>query len=121
MQHNNTFSLWDFQVTVTEPSGMPRMEMREKVLTQSKLSEPKVEVSATEEEGRKLVECFYHLYFNASGAEVCLKAQCFLSLTCPRIKSKCVRGEGFLISYFISYWRRGGGAKKILYGCREGG
>lgn len=80
--------------------------MREKVLTQTQSArrEPKVEVSPAEE--RKLLEGFYHLYFNASGAEVCLKSQCFLSLTCLTIKSKCVKGEAFLISYFISSWRR---------------
>lgn len=45
-------------------------------------------------------------FFNASGAEVCLQAQCFLFLTCLRIKSECVRGDGFPISYFLSSRRR---------------
>lgn len=66
-----------------------------------------VESSPTEE--LKLGEGFYRLYLNGSGAEVCLKAQCFLSLTCRRIKSKCAKGEGFL---FQTIFYLGGGEEK---------
>lgn len=52
---------------------------------------------------------------------MCLNAQCFHSFTCLRIKSECVKGEGFLISYFFLL---GGGekvAERGLDGCCEVG
>lgn len=68
----------------------------------------KVEGSPSEE--LKLLESFF--FFNVSGAEVCLNAQCFHSFTCLRIKSECVKGEGFLISYFFLL----GGGEKVQTG-----
>lgn len=70
----------------------------------------KVEGSPSEE--LKLLERFFFFFFNVSGAEVCLNAQCFHSFTCLRIKSECVKGEGFLISYFFLL----GGGEKVQTG-----